>query len=261
MKVIMVKHLVILRLYFKVMVKYRANILAKLVYLPVRALLISFLWVTIYSNNTNLNIKYIISYYIIALIVTQMYPYIRSARYIEKDIIEGKIALYLTRPIGYLRLRTLKFISHIGVYFAMTSGVIIMVAIVNRILIYRIIMFLLMLAIGTSIQYLMWTIVGLISFWIEKNLGMLRLFNTVSTFCAGSLIPLSFLSNNVQKIMYVLPFKFTLYVPIELLLNDTYNIEKIRIAFLTAGIWVFVLVATVKYVWSTGCRRYNPNFN
>ncbi len=261
MKAITAKYLAIFQLYYKQATKYKANLLAKMVYLPVRILLIFFLWFTIYKYNGQIDLRYIINYYVIALLITQMYPYMRSARDIEKDIIEGTIASYFTRPIGYLKLRTLKFISQVFLYLILTSGIIILVIIVNKIDIIKLCLFILMLALGIGIQYLMWTTIGITSFWLEKNLGVLKSFATISSFCAGSLIPLSFFSENIQNILNLMPFRFTLYVPINILLNENFQYEQIGTEFLIGGFWFILLVIIINAIWKIGYRSYNANFS
>lgn len=261
MKATMAKYTTILQLYYKLATKYKANLLAKLVYMPVRITLMFFLWFTIYKYNDQLEIRYIVNYYIIALLITQMYPYIRSARDIEKDIIEGTIASYFTRPVGYLKLRTLKFISQVFLYLILTSGIIILVVIVNKVDIIRLCLFILMLAMGVALQYLMWTTIGITSFWLEKNLGVLKSFETISSLCAGSLIPLSFFSKNIQNIINLMPFRFTLYVPINILLDDTYQYKYIATDFLVGGLWLVAMVIVLNLIWKIGCRNYNANFS
>lgn len=260
MKATMDRFKVIFKSYYKLYTNYKANLLAKLVYLPIRILILFFLWSSISKHNRDLDLKYIMSYYIMALLISQAFPYLRSARDMEKDIIEGSIAPSLTRPMDYLSLRTMAFLSRISLYLFLTLGIVIIVGLINNIQPYHIILFIIMMLMGMFLQYFMWTLLGLSSFWLERNYGVLVSFRVFIELGSGLLIPLNFLRSELLLVFDYLPFKYILYEPIDFFLGKGDLVGGVKIIGLS-GFWIIIFLFLTKLVWKAGLKEYSPNFN
>jgi ABC-2 type transport system permease protein len=102
--------------------------------------------------------------------------------------------------------------------------------------------------------------VGIISFWTTKSDGLSRAISVLRELCAGSIIPLVFLPEPMQKLLLFLPFQFITYVPIRVFLGS-YQLAGITMSIPTiVGIQALVLIAMhliYKILWSFALKRFS----
>lgn len=55
--------------------------------------------------------------------------------------------------------------------------------------------------------------IGLTAFWLVQASGVRNVFTLIQTIFSGTLIPLMFFPEFIQKILFFLPFQYTAYVP------------------------------------------------
>ncbi|MCL1848342.1 MAG: ABC-2 family transporter protein [Clostridiales bacterium] len=55
--------------------------------------------------------------------------------------------------------------------------------------------------------------IGLISFWLVNTGGIRMVFHLLAYTCSGALFPLTLLPAPIQRIVFFLPFQFTVYLP------------------------------------------------
>lgn len=66
---------------------------------------------------------------------------------------------------------------------------------------------------GFCMTFLVNYCIGLTAFWFVRAEGIRSVFQTLSTVFSGMLIPLVFFGKGFQKVLFFLPFQYTLYVP------------------------------------------------
>lgn len=105
------------------------------------------------------------------------------------------------------------------------------------------------------IGYCISFIVGLLSFWLTETWGVGALKNLLFSVLAGTVFPLSFLSNGLQKIMFLTPFPYMGYLPTAILLGEEiiYSFKKI---FFIALVWSVILCMIVFGLWKNGIKKY-----
>lgn len=55
--------------------------------------------------------------------------------------------------------------------------------------------------------------IGMTAFWLVQASGIKRVFNVISSLLSGSIVPLVFFPESLQKILFFLPFQYISYVP------------------------------------------------
>ena len=77
----------------------------------------------------------------------------------------------------------------------------------------------------------------------------------MSAVLSGYLVPLDLFPQAVQRIALVLPFRFLLSFPVELMLGKPTRLHALE---LLGAQWLYVAVALVatNLVWRAGLRRY-----
>jgi ABC-2 type transport system permease protein len=99
-------------------------------------------------------------------------------------------------------------------------------------------------------------LLGALAFFIESSMGVFELWIGVYAIFSGYLIPLETMPSWVRAAADVLPFRFMLAFPVELLVGMLTPAQALR---LLAAQWAYVAVALVSGlgVWRAGVRRFS----
>jgi ABC-2 type transport system permease protein len=105
------------------------------------------------------------------------------------------------------------------------------------------------------ITYFVMAIIGTLSFFMESSTSVFEIWLMSFMLLSGYLIPLELFPAWVRSIAYVLPFRYTLGFPVELLIG------MVPIGSVVGGLlieWAYVGVSFVGAVWfwRAGVRRY-----
>ncbi len=69
---------------------------------------------------------------------------------------------------------------------------------------------------GLLMTWILNLTVATVAFWTTDTRGTLYIYRTVTTFCSGAIVPLWFLPAPIGDVIQVLPFKFLVFVPLEI---------------------------------------------
>jgi ABC-2 type transport system permease protein len=172
---------------------------------------------------------------------------------IYHQVREGNIALDLMRPLPLL-----------GIYFSDDIGVMVS-ELVNKavpLLLSTLLLFGFPLPAGVGalagfmvsclfsfmILWLMSAMVGLVAFWVAE-LGDLGMFKDVTVrVLSGSLVPLWFFPDPVQRVSEWLPFQYTYQTPIGIYIGQIPTGDAVR-AICIQALWVIILSLLLKWIW------------
>ena len=98
-------------------------------------------------------------------------------------------------------------------------------------------------------------IVGTLALFVESAMGLFQLWLGLSGVLSGYLVPLDLFPERVRAIAMLLPFRFTLSFPVELVLG---RVDRAAALQLLAAQWSYVALFTVGTVllWRAGMRRF-----
>ncbi|MFC5403549.1 ABC transporter permease [Cohnella soli] len=99
-----------------------------------------------------------------------------------------------------------------------------------------------------TILWLMSALVGLIAFWVIElgNLGMMK--DAIVRILSGSLVPLWFFPESVQKISEWLPFQYTYQTPIGIYIGQI-PLDRALQEIVIQGLWIIVFMLLLGLVW------------
>ncbi|KYH34836.1 hypothetical protein CLTEP_11510 [Clostridium tepidiprofundi DSM 19306] len=222
-------------------------------FIPV--LVMIFLWNAIYKSGLKIddfNKNSIITYFFLVYIVSNITEASNIARKISGDIRSGAINNILIKPINHLKYTFLLYLSDKIIDTIITIIPSIVFAFLARkyitINLHKMVPFLLALIIGCILNFLIYYIIGLSSFWSINNGGIIQLWNNLIAIVSGNKFPISFLPIFFQKILILLPFEYTVYLPISILLGKTLSVTTIMIEFC----WIIVMYILSKIIWKKG---------
>jgi len=105
------------------------------------------------------------------------------------------------------------------------------------------------------LTFLVMALIGTLALYVESATSVFEAWLGVSAVLSGYLVPLDLFPQAVQRVALVLPFRFLLSFPVELMLGKHGRGEAIA---LLGGQWLYVALALLatNLVWRAGLRRY-----
>ncbi|HWE24436.1 MAG TPA: ABC-2 family transporter protein [Myxococcales bacterium] len=106
------------------------------------------------------------------------------------------------------------------------------------------------------LTFLVMALIGTLALYVESAASIFEAWLGISAVMSGYLVPLDLFPKSVQQIALVLPFRFLLSFPVELMLGKHGHGEALA---LLGAQWAYVAVALIatNLVWRAGLRRYS----
>jgi ABC-2 type transport system permease protein len=95
---------------------------------------------------------------------------------------------------------------------------------------------------------------GMSAFWIRGSEGVTHFKDFLMQICSGAILPLSFYPRFIEQFFMYLPFKFIVYVPIQVF-QGKYSYTELQQLMLVAVLWVIVLTLLNVNLLNKGIRR------
>ncbi|MBI9014071.1 MAG: ABC-2 family transporter protein [Clostridiales bacterium] len=244
---------------------YRGNFIANTVFSLFPLAVQFFLWKAIFVSSSNGEISgftfnTVILYFIMVLIFNEATNPRQIARSVSDDILSGQLNNHLLKPVSYFRM---KFIEHFANRLTSLSVLLPVIA-VAVVIIYNvnfsllnITFFTIFLAITFIFNFFIYMILAITVFWSEESSNLMDLWRQVGGVLSGAYFPLSLLPFAVSKYVLLLPFKYTTYYPIAIILNGKATFNEMLMATLVYSIWTIVLYSLVKIIWNKGILKYS----
>lgn len=185
------------------------------------------------------------------------------ASIIETSVIDGSVALHFLRPISY---KWFLFSSIVGenVYKIITNVVPLTLIAIFYVGIslptspMYFLLFIVSLIIGMLIMFELTYVVGLLAFWIQRCWFLRWYLNAGTAFFGGTVVPLWFYPDILNKISYFLPFRYISFEPINYYLGKT-EISKAPFLISMGIVWLLVLRVLGKFMWSLAIKKFTVN--
>ncbi|MBN2015937.1 ABC-2 family transporter protein [Candidatus Dojkabacteria bacterium] len=260
----MKKHLQLIKLTIMETIEYRGKIIIWFLAGSIAPLIALAIWLSSMGDQAYANgisKSYIITYYGLILICGQLFfPHV--VRETERRIQDGSLNIFLTRPLTLPKYT----ITHESTWkvletlFALPFLIIFFVAFKDYIVVEQTNSLLILLALalfttGYLINLLYDFCIGSLAFWIFKTSSITRTSDLIFSLTSGRIIPLMFLPSFLQKIVNFLPFKYTLYLPINILMGQMTKEEILTSALIQLS-WLIFMLMLRKFIWSKGIRKY-----
>jgi ABC-2 type transport system permease protein len=100
-----------------------------------------------------------------------------------------------------------------------------------------------------------WTL-ALAAFWTTRVSAINQMYFVVTLFLSGQVAPLSLFPLPLQVIASLLPFRWMIAFPVELLLGRLTPVQALT-GFVAQGIWLALSLALLRSVWRAGVRIYS----
>jgi ABC-2 type transport system permease protein len=108
---------------------------------------------------------------------------------------------------------------------------------------------------GWLLYFLVQAIIGTLALRVESAASLFEAWLGISNILSGYLVPLDLFPAGVRKLALVLPFRFQLSFPVELMLGRWSRLEALELLGAQWAYVLFFLLAT-RVAWRSGLRHY-----
>jgi ABC-2 type transport system permease protein len=261
----MKKYWTIFKISFQQEFAYPASFIVWRIRNVIQIFLIFFLWDTIFANPRTFVFGYdrakILTYVFGIIIVRSIVLSMRSTD-VAGEISRGDLSNYLLKPVSYLKYWLTRDISSKVLNIAFASvEVVVLFFILKPPFFFQtnpvyLLMFLLSLFAAVAIFFFLLFLFSMLTFVNpEQAWGFTFILLIMVDVLGGGLLPIDILPENIQRILYILPFPYLLFGPLELYLAK-FNILRSLQMLGTSFLWVVILGVLTNYCWKKGLKHY-----
>jgi ABC-2 type transport system permease protein len=180
---------------------------------------------------------------------------------IMDDVKSGRFSRFLVQPLGYFPYRLASFYGHKAPSLAIILAILALV--LAGLSFYwsisleltRILAFLLTLALAVTLNFMIFYCFSAVSFWIVEIGFLFEGIRIVTILLSGGIFPLEVFGQRFVQITALLPFKYTINYPINVL-NGKLAGPEIAQGMLIQLVWIAVTMVIANLLWKAGSRRF-----
>jgi len=263
----MKKYLSVFKISFAQEFAYRLSFVMWRVRNVMQIVLVFFLWDSVFSGTQKIIFGYdkakIITY-VFGLIIVRAFVLSARAQDVAGEIQRGEIVNLLLKPVSYFKYWITRDISSkaLNLLFATCEWVILYLILKPEFFFQKDPVslggFFLLVALAMFIFFVLIFIVSAITFWMpEAGWGMQFLIIVVAVeFLSGGLFPLDILPSAIQKILYLTPFPYLIFFPLQAYLGKISGLLLIK-GIIVSAFWALTLWLLMKTIWYRGLKVYN----
>ncbi len=245
----------------QVTLAYRGSVLAYLSAVLIPPLAVSFLWRAVLGRGGSLagyDLPAMVTYYIVVQYFVAHTPFSAWTE-IGEEIRDGRLSLWLSRPLGHYGMCLARNLGAWIPYWAMgLVGAAAVAGILHRYFLlpgepWRVPVAVGFWLLGVALAFTWGYTLNLLSFWTQRSTGIVLMADAVAVFLSGGLVPLDILP--LKEVWLLLPFRFAGWLPTQIFLGRVGFAELPReLGLLLAWLLAFLLIR--KLIWHLGLRRY-----
>ncbi|SDE29343.1 ABC-2 type transport system permease protein [Paenibacillus sp. UNCCL117] len=242
---------------------YIADFLMRTVFLVFILYIFTQLWQATFRGEGELVIagysfKQLVWYLILTESMTMACPSLCTR--IEEEVKSGDVGYKLTKPISYIGLHYMGYVSEIAVRFAVNLAV-------GSLLGWLVLgppgfgagwaVFFLLAVFGFSVNFFLNLLLALCAFWVEETRGLEFVYHKLLFTIGGMLMPLEMFPELLQKICVWLPFQAVLYFPAKAAVQ--YESSSVPQMLAIQMLWLVVLGLAAVLVYRRGVKKLHVN--
>jgi ABC-2 type transport system permease protein len=262
----MKKLLSIFRISFAQEFAYRLNFIMWRVRNVMQILLLFFLWTSVFPNTQRMLFGYDrvrILTYVFGIMVVRAIVFSARAVDVSGEIANGDLTNLLLKPVSYFKYWLTRDLSSKALnlaFAAVETGILFFILKPDIFLqtnLVSLLAFGLSLAIAILVFFSILMLINFVAFWApEMGWASQFLFVVVITeFLSGALFPLDILPRAIQNFLFLTPFPYLIFVPIQIYLGKISGAVMLK-GIIVSGIWLVVLLTLLKWVWRRGLLVY-----
>lgn len=239
---------------------YRWQIFVWVLSDAIQPLILGTVWASVAKNGGLFTQNEVITYFFLVTLVSKLTKD-WSIIYVTDIVISGEFSKYLLKPFNYLAetlgisigariLRMVMLIPMLVIaYFVFRGSFEIIFNFETSML------FLLSLGVAFFINFLLGNTFALISFFVNQIIGLRTFYEHTVIFLSGEGIPLIAFPSWAKFWLEILPFRYTLSFPIEIITGSISG-NEIFYGFAISLVWMIILIISYKLLFRLATKKY-----
>lgn len=198
------------------------------------------------------------AYYIAAFFVGEM-TYSWNVWDYERYVRDGKLSAHLLRPVHPFTINIAANLANKSYRMLIVFAATLLLCLIFRpafdFSLWSMLSFIPALLLATALFFVCDLLVAMVAFWTTSTSAAARAWDTVFILFSGYFAPLQIFPPAFQAVAWVLPFRWTLAFPVELVLGALTPREALG-GMAMQLFWLGVLSGLVMLAWRRGIRRY-----
>lgn len=228
--------------------------------------LIFFLWDSIFSDPGRVLFGYnraMVLTYVFGILIIKSIVFSARAVDVAGEISSGALTNYLLKPVNYFSYWLTRDISSkaLNLGFAIVEFAVLFAFLKppfffqSNFLI--LISFIISLAIAIFLFFVILFITSFIPFWAPELAwgAQFIIVVIIAEFLSGALFPLDILPKAIQEALYLTPFPYLLFFPLQVYLGKIVGLEIAK-GIVISLLWSFLLWIFMKSIWLKGVKSY-----
>lgn len=251
----------LIRIRFLTMLAYRMYYYSGIINYSLNIGVYYFLWNAVYGSESSLNGMTVVqmSTYIAVSWMARAFYFNNLDLEIAEEIREGSVAVQFIRPYHYLLVKAAQGFGE-GLFRLLLFSVpgLIIVSLVLPIQLPPLglvwLKYALSLLLGFLINIQVNLLVGILTFFLLNNRGLLRAKRALVDLLSGVVIPISFFPEWAQTLLSFLPFQAITYLPSMTLIQGLAGVTFVE-AISQQMIWVIIMCLLIIWIWTKAKRH------
>ena len=228
--------------------------------------LVFFLWNAVFSTPGKVIFGYDrakILTYIFGIMIVRAFVFSARAVDVGGEIANGEISNLLVRPVSYFKYWLTRDLSSkaLNLGFAALEFFILFLILkppfffqANLSILF---IFLIFLVLAMLIFFELLFITSVLPFWFPELTwaGQFLVIGIITEFLSGAIFPLDILPIFLQKVLYLLPFPYLIFFPVNVYLGKITG-EVLIGGLLISLFWVLSLNFVMRWLWGKGLKAY-----
>jgi ABC-2 type transport system permease protein len=220
------------------------------------------IWFAVNASGGHLPLssQVMVNYYIY-LFVIELWNSAWHTPFISANIRYGRLTPYLLKPMSYFSYQLGGNIGEKVMKTTYLFPIILILGILLKVQIPQLDvfgwgMFILSWILSAIMMFCMSCIIGVTTFWLDESSSFDNAFDLFYFVFSGRTFPLVMLPFVMQGAAQILPFRYMLSLPVEIvsgLLSTTEMLKGLAIQ----GFWVVFFLLALKLLWQIGVRKYS----
>lgn len=198
------------------------------------------------------------AYYIAAFLVGEV-TYSWNVWDYDEYVRNGDLSAHLMRPVHPMTYSIASNLSDKSVRMVMVLIATVAMALIFRptfhFTLWNLVAFAPALLLATALYFACDFLVAFTAFWTTSTAAAARTWDTAFIFFSGYFAPLQLFPAAFQTVAWLLPFRWILAFPVELLLGQLTQREVLTGLAIQVA-WLVILCVGMAFMWKTGVRRY-----
>lgn len=256
----------VLRLVWVERMVYRVNFFIEILSGILSSLIVIFLWIAIYRTGGReiiggYSIQEMVTYLLGGGLINSFILTTAENPETSQSIQDGTLSNLLIQPIHPYGIWFFRDFGSKAFLFSLgLAGYIVVFFIFGKYLVLspsagHFLLFLLSLLFSGFLQFFLFQGLSLLSFWIENTYGIRFTMRVIMEVIGGAIIPISFFPQVLQKIFFLLPFPFLIYLPMRIYLGKI-PLGEIQLELLKEVGWIVGLMAFNIFLWKKGIKQF-----